>query len=122
MGLIKEDGTPKRALRQFAELAPEFGICQWFHFNDHRLESGVRWLHELGIKRLRTGVSWADSFQPGADAWFDRQMKALEKFDVTLTLCFTPNHRGLRPDHTSPPECPEEFADFCARMTRRYAR
>jgi beta-xylosidase len=48
-------------------------------------------------------------------------MKALEPFEVTLTFCFTPEHRGVRPHHTSPPQLIEEFADFCARMTRRYA-
>ena len=34
----------------------------------------------------------------------------------------TPEHRGLKPHHTSPPQVPEEFADFCARMVRRYAK
>ena len=47
---------------------------------------------DLGVKHLRTGLSWADSFRPNADAWFDRQMKALEPFDVTMTYCFTPEH------------------------------
>jgi beta-xylosidase len=121
MGLVREDGTPKLALRQFPELAPELGICQWFHFEDHRLEAGVRWLRELGVKRLRTGLSWADSYRPGWESWFDRQMKALEPFDVTVTFCFTPEHRGVKPHHTSPPQHPEEFAEFCARMVRRYA-
>ena len=121
MGLLREDGTPKRALGQFADYTPSLGICQWFHFEDHRLDDAVRWLKRLGVKRLRTGLSWADSFRPGADAWFDRQMRALEPFDVTLTYCFTPEHKGLRPHHTSPPQQPEEYADFCARMTRRYA-
>ena len=121
MGLIKEDGTPKLALKHFHEYTPEIGICQWFHFEDHRLDAGVRWMKELGVRHVRTGISWADSFRPDADAWFDRQMKALEGFDVTLTYCFTPEHRGIKPHHTSPPRCVEEFADFCARMTRRYA-
>jgi beta-xylosidase len=121
MGLIREDGTPKLALKEFADFTPELGICQWFHFEDHRLEDAVRWLRQLGVKKLRTGLSWADSFRPGADAWFDHQMRALEEFDVTLTYCFTPEHCGVRPHHTSPPTCVEEFADFCARMTRRYA-
>jgi beta-xylosidase len=119
MGLLREDGTPKRALRHFASCG--LGICQWVHFEDHRLDLMVRWLKELGVVHLRTGLSWADSFRPGADAWFDRQMRALEPFQVTLTYCFTPEHRGLAPHHTSPPQAPEEFADFCARMTRRYA-
>ena len=73
------------------------------------------------MRKLRTGLSWADSFRPDADAWFDRQMAALEDFDVTVTFCFTPEHRGLQPHHTSAPQVPREFADFCARMTRRYA-
>ena len=121
MGILREDGTPKRALARFADYTPELGICQWFHFEDHRLDDAVRWLHQLGVKKLRTGLSWADSFRPGADAWFDRQMKALDGLDVTLTYCFTPEHCGLAPHHTSPPRCVEEYADFCARMTRRYA-
>lgn len=121
MGLLREDGTPKRALEHFSEYTPELGICQWFHFEDHRLDDAVTWLRRLGVKRLRTGLSWADSFRPGAQAWFDRQMSAIEEFDVTLTFCFTPEHRGVFPHHTSPPQQVEEFAEFCARMTRRYA-
>ena len=121
MGLVKEDGTPKLACAEFAKYAPAMGICQWFHFEDHRLELGVRWLKELGVTTLRTGLSWADSFRPDADRWFDRQMQALDGFDVTLTFCFTPEHRGHRPHHTSPPQVPEEFAEFCAKYTRRYA-
>jgi beta-xylosidase len=48
-------------------------------------------------------------------------MRAVEDFDVTITYCFTPESCGVRPHHTSPPRRPEEFADFCAAMTRRYA-
>lgn len=121
MGLVREDGTEKPAYELFSRFTPELGICQWFHFEDHRLEDGVRRLRELGVRHLRTGLSWADSFRPNADAWFDRQMEALAEFDVTLTFCFTPEHRGIEPHHTSPPLVPEEYAEFCARMVRRYA-
>ncbi|MCU1275429.1 MAG: hypothetical protein JWO48_2860 [Bryobacterales bacterium] len=121
MGLLREDGTPKLAARHFSDYAPDLGICQWFHFEDHRLDDAVRWLGDLGVQHLRTGLSWADSFRPNAEQWFDRQMKALDPFDVTLTFCYTPESRGLRPHHTSPPERVEEFAEFCARMVRRYA-
>src|SRR3954470_24370378 len=30
MGLVREDGTPKLALRHFAGFTPALGICQWF--------------------------------------------------------------------------------------------
>jgi beta-xylosidase len=120
MGLIREDGVPKKALSEFARFAPALGICQWFHFEDHRLETAVRWLKELGVEKLRTGLSWADSLRPNAEAWFDKQMKALEPFEVTVTCCFTPEACGELPHHTSPPREPERFAEFCARMARRY--
>jgi beta-xylosidase len=121
MGLLKEDGSPKRALAHFSHYTPALGICQWFHFEDHRLDTAVRWLKDLGVRHLRTGLSWADSLRPDAEAWFDRQMAALEPFDVTLTFCFTPESRGVEPHHTSPPRCIGEYADFCVRQVRRYA-
>lgn len=121
MGLLREDGTPKIALERFYDCTPEFGLCQWFHFEDHRLDAAVEWMKRLGVTYLRTGISWADSFRPNADAWFDRQMEALADFNVTITFCFTPEHRGIEPHHTSPPQQIEEFADFCASIVRRYA-
>jgi beta-xylosidase len=121
MGLVREDGSAKPALAVFPELAPELGICQWFHFEDPRLDAAVRYMKELGVTRVRTGLSWADAHRPGAIAWFDRQMRALEPFEVTLTYCFTPGSCGIREDHTSPPRSIEQFAEFCAGMTRQYA-
>ena len=117
MGLVRPDGTPKPAADHFD---PALGICQWFHFEDPRFADGVAWLRRLGVTRLRTGISWADWLRPNAIAWFDHQMEALQDFDTTVTLCFTPNSRGQRPDHTSPPLDPQEFADFAATVARRY--
>lgn len=121
MGLLREDGAPKPALETFAGLTPEIGLCQWFHFEDPRLDEAVKWMRRLGVRYLRTGISWADSFRPDAFKWFDRQMAALAEFDVTLTFCFTPEHRGIAPHHTSAPKEPQEYADFCASILRRYA-
>ena len=122
MGLLDEDGKPKRALWQFADYTPALGICQWFHFEDHRLDAAVEWLQRLGVRYIRTGLSWSDSERPNYEAWFDRLMKELEPFDVAITFCFTPESKGINPHHTSAPRNIEEYADFCARMVRRYAR
>ncbi|TPG53376.1 beta-xylosidase [Roseomonas nepalensis] len=121
MGLLREDGSPKPAIDHFAQHAPQMGLCQWFHFEDHRLDDAVAWMRRLGVRHLRTGLSWADSFRPNALDWFDRQMEALAEFDVTVTFCFTPEHRGLAPHHSSPPQVPAEFAEFCGSMVHRYA-
>jgi beta-xylosidase len=120
MGLLDEHGRPKRAAKIFREFTPEFGLCQWFHFEDHRLEDSVRWMKDLGVTYLRTGLSWADYYRPNALDWFDRQMQALEDFNVTITFCFTPEHKGTWPHYTAPPKDPAEFAGFCADMTARY--
>jgi beta-xylosidase len=117
LGLIRADGTPKPALNHFN---PELGICQWFHFEDHRLDFAVDWLKKLGVKKLRTGISWADWYRPNAMQWFDRQMRALEDFDTTITMCFTPPSRGKAPNCTSPPLVPGEFAEFATAVARRY--
>jgi beta-xylosidase len=118
MGLLREDGSPKPAAGCFPA---GMGICQWFHFEDHRLESAVNWLRKLGVRYVRTGISWADWFRLDSEAWFDRQMSALEEFDVTMTLCFTPEHLGMVRHCTSPPQNPHDFADFVSWAVERYA-
>lgn len=121
MGLVREDGTLKPAFHTFEEEGEAFGLCQWFHFEDPRLDLAVDLMKQLGVRHLRTGLSWADSFRPHAYDWFDRQMEALQDFDVTVTFCFTPEHLGLAPHHTSPPHDIQAFADFCSAMVSRYA-
>jgi beta-xylosidase len=118
MGLLREDGSPKLAAESFPA---GMGICQWFHYEDPRLELAVEWLKRLNVKYLRTGISWADWFRPNAEAWFDRQMRALGSFATTLTLCFTPEHLGMAPHYTSPPKRVEDFVEFAVWSVRRYA-
>jgi hypothetical protein len=118
-GLLRHDGTPKKSVAAFP---PEFGLCQWFQFQDERsLEIAVRWFERLGVREIRTGLSWAESHMPGAEAWFDTMMSALEPFDVCATLCFTPPSRGIRLHHTSPPVDVREFAWFARDMAQRYS-
>ena len=118
MGLVREDGTPKLAAAHFPE---GIGVCQWFHFEDPRFDQGLEWLRRLGVRYLRTGLSWADFFRPRAQEWFDRQMAELDEFETTMTLCFTPEHLGLVPHYTSPPRAPEDFAQFACWAVERYA-
>jgi beta-xylosidase len=120
LGLVKADGTPKLAARHFPQDG-SVGFCQWFHFEDPRLDAAIDWMSAHNVQYLRTGLSWADSFRPQANEWFDRQMKALEPFRTALTLCFTPAHLGLEEHHTSPPVDNQQFADFAAWAVERYA-
>lgn len=117
-GLLRSDETPKLALRHFR---PDLGICQWIEYeDDDMLELVCRWLPRLGVRVLRTGISWADWHRPNSHVWFDRMMSTLSRFDLTATLCFTPPSRGIVPNHTSPPQDVGEFAYFCWEVARRY--
>ena len=117
-GLLTETGRPKLALRHFP---PEIGICQWLFLHEyHLVDATVSWLERLGVRAIRTGISWADSHVPGAFEFFDYMMRALDPFEVMVTLCFTPPSRGVKPHHTSPPLDLGEFGYFCQQVVRRY--
>ena len=120
LGLLRDGGEPKLATRHFP-VDGSVGLCQWFHFEDPRLEKAVNWMSSHNVQYLRTGLSWADSYRPNSTEWFDRQMTALTPFRVALTLCFTPGHLGLEDHHTSPPIDNQQFADFATWAVERYA-
>lgn len=121
LGLLTSDGLPKLAANSFPADG-SIGLAQWFHFQDHRLDEAVAWMSAHGVRYLRTGLSWADSYRENAEQWFDRQMEAIEPFQVALTLCFTPAHLGVEQHHTSPSRDPRQFADFAAWAANRYAQ
>jgi CDP-paratose 2-epimerase len=94
-------------------LRDKLGICQWFHYEDYKsLDRAVAALHELGIRHLRTGVSWADYYRPGGKAWYDHQMKALAGFDVLLSVWHTPPSIGESDACNAPPRRLRDYADF----------
>jgi len=122
MGVFDLSGRPKPAALRLADVMPEgVGVCEWVYWQERdRFECQLRLLEQLGVRRLRTGIGWADWDRPGAVEWFDEVMARLVKFDLTLTLCFTPARAGREPHHTSPPINLGDFADFCETIIRRY--
>ena len=115
MGVFDAQGRPKPAAARLAAASNRgVGVCEWVYWQEReRLECQLRLLEQLGIRRLRTGIGWADWDRPGAVEWFDEVMQRLARFEVTLTLCFTPARAGRQPHHTSPPVNLGDFADFC---------
>jgi beta-xylosidase len=123
MGVFDADGQPKPAAARLTEWAGRgVGVCEWVYWRERaRFERMVDQLRALGVRRLRTGLGWADWDRPGAEEWFDYVLDRLAEFDLTLTLCFTPARAGRAPHHTSPPLNLGDFADFCEAVVRRYA-
>jgi len=102
-------------------LRDKLGVCQWFHFEDHRaVERTVHALRQLGVRHLRTGISWADLHRAGGKQWYDWQMKQLEGFDVLLSLWHTPPSIAEGGVCNAPPKRLRDFADFVDQVIEHY--
>ncbi len=90
------------------------GLLQWFHIGEYeQVERTLADMKKLGIKHLRTGISWADYFTKEGPAWYDWLIPKLAK-QVELLPCFlyTPPSIGIAHKTSSPPKVPKRFADF----------
>lgn len=104
-----------------AEARDKIGICQWFHYQDYRsVERSIELMHDLGIRHLRTGISWADYHRPQGRAWYDWQMGALRDFELLLSIWHTPPSLSEGNCCASPPRRLMDYADFVAQVIDQY--
>jgi CDP-paratose 2-epimerase len=104
-------------------LSDKFGVCQWFHFEAHDdLEHCLELMAELGLTRLRTGISWADFHRDGGREWTDWQMERLRRagLDVLLSVWHTPPSLAERPTPAAPPRRLRDYADFIDLLISEY--
>jgi CDP-paratose 2-epimerase len=91
----------------------KLGVCQWFHYEAHEdVERAVDHLRALGVRHLRTGISWADYHRPKGREWYRWQFHALRHFNLLVSLWHTPPSIGEAPRCAAPPRRLEDFADF----------
>jgi len=101
----------------------KLGVCQWFHFQDYQaVERTTALLRELGVRMLRTGISWADFLRPGGREWYDWQMSKLANFDVLLSVWHTPPSIAEGNACNSPPRRLRDYADFIDQIITLYGR
>jgi CDP-paratose 2-epimerase len=102
-------------------LREKLGLCQWFHYQDHlAVERTIATLRELGVKHLRTGISWADFYRPGGREWYDWQMSKLQDFEVLLSIWHTPPSIAEAPACNAPPKRLQDYADFIDQIINLY--
>lgn len=102
---------------------PTLGVCQWFHYEAYEdVEAALEAMDDLGVKQLRTGISWADYHRPGGRAWYDWQMDALAEsgIDVLVSIWHTPPSRAEGGVCAGPPRRLEDYADFVDQMVTQY--
>jgi len=91
-----------------------WGVLEWFEPGEYdRVERVLQRMRSLGIRRLRTGVSWAETQRPENARWFDWLLPRLaQEVEVIPCFVYTPPSLGVEPSVAAPPREPKSFADF----------
>ena len=90
------------------DAAARLGISQWFHLGDAgRVEAAIAGLERLGIRHLRTNVSWADYHADGGEEWYRWLLPTLgRRFELLLLFDDRPERFPRRtkqqPEHLTP--------------------
>ena len=91
----------------------ELGLVQWFPYGDvARIRRVVRTLDRLGVKRLRTMLSWADWCRNDGPEWVGYILDELRGLDVLPVLHATPPSFGEKPYTSSVPRDLGSYAYF----------
>jgi CDP-paratose 2-epimerase len=89
------------------------GLVQWFPFGElERVSRVARKVHELGVRDLRTQLSWADWCRPDGPEWIELVLDGLAELEVLPVLTNTPPSFGEKPYTSSVPRDLGTFAYF----------
>jgi CDP-paratose 2-epimerase len=112
--------APLASERSAARLnAVELGLVQWFPYGDvARIRRVVATLERLGVRHLRTMLSWADWCRPDGPGWIRLLLDELSGFDVLPVLHGTPPSLGEKPYTSSVPRDLGSYAYFVRRICR----
>src|SRR3954466_15333216 len=68
-GMKRESGGA--AANNCSQMGSRLGLVEWFRPGEYeRVESVLADARTLGIRHLRTGVSWADWYASEGDGWY----------------------------------------------------
>ncbi|MEX2346685.1 MAG: GDP-mannose 4,6-dehydratase [Balneolaceae bacterium] len=98
--------------------APEIGILEWFRVGEYEhVELAIKDLKHLGVRHLRTGLSWADWYSEEGKEWISWLIPHLAgEFQLLPCLTYTPPSIGIEPKTSSPPRKPESYVYFVEEM------
>ncbi len=101
---------------------PELGVLEWFRPGEHdRVEAAILALGRIGVRHLRTGISWADCHRPEVAAWYDWLLPRLaQHFELLPCVLYVPPSLSLSATTAGPPREGKAFADFLDVFVTRY--
>ena len=98
------------------------GVVEWFMVGEYeRAERVLDDLLALGVRHVRTAVSWADWFTEPAGPWYGWLLPRIQRdFQLLPCLVYTPPSFGVRPHTSSPPWAPNYYAHFVQLFIDRF--
>jgi CDP-paratose 2-epimerase len=117
-------GRRIRPAERYSPLLPEppadkaIGVVEWFRPGEYeRVERVLVDCRMLGVKALRTAVSWADWHTPVGGEWYTWLLPRLAaELDLLPCFLYTPPSLGVEPKTSAPPRDPQAYADFLDQM------
>ena len=110
-------------VRVAADRLPDHcGIVEWFRPGEYaRVDRVLADMKKIGIRRLRTGISWADWYGRGGEKWYEWLIPRLAR-QVELLPCvlYTPPSIGEERKTSSPPNRLRDYADFIDVLITRF--
>ncbi len=102
----------------------QIGIVEWLRPDERdRVTPLLDELRRIGVRQLRTGISWADWHTPQGQAWYRWLLPTLaERVEVLPCLVYTPPSRGEEPRTNSPPARLDDYADWVGQMIEQFGR
>ncbi|NLO05499.1 MAG: NAD-dependent epimerase/dehydratase family protein [candidate division WS1 bacterium] len=101
---------------------PELGILEWFRLGEEdRVEQVLADLRALNIKRLRSGISWADWHRPEGRDWYDWLIpRLISEVELLPCLNYTPPSLGITPKTSSPPRESFRYGEWVGQILQIY--
>jgi CDP-paratose 2-epimerase len=96
------------------QVQSEIGLVEWLRPHEYeRAEQLLADCRDLGVTRLRTGISWADYHTTAGQDWYQWLLPRLAQ-GVELLPCihYTPPSLGVVPKTSAPPRRLKDYADF----------
>jgi CDP-paratose 2-epimerase len=121
---MRKPKSKRHPRRRRPTTSMRIGILDWFRPGEHdRVDRVLEDCENLDIKRLRTGISWADWHTPEGEAWYAWLFPQLSRrIEVLPCFLYTPPSWGLAPKCSSPPQDPRSYADFVDAMIKRFGK
>jgi CDP-paratose 2-epimerase len=100
------------------------GFVEWFRLGDYgHAAAAADALEEIGARRLRTHISWADFRTVNGAAWYDWLLPMLgSRFDLLPCIHYTPPDLTADGRTSSPPLDLKALADFVDVIITRYGK